>query len=270
MIPCALTLLTVFVGQPTELESFFERFAAKHEHIKILHGRYRQEDFVPDDSLVTEGALFMQEPRRILFRADESGNTILVDGRYYYDYQPDLKQLEIKDLIGQSDQPEGGEEAEGESPAGSITDIFFFGFDGDTEALRKTYDVDLLANEIPGNPPNAMRIRPKVNHREESFFQEVRVYLSAETMLPKQIHIVYDEESQTVIDILQYNHDAKPDPKLTQINALEGTKVIQDNIVIEQSVPKGGMRFPKTDNLEQNTLSEETTSDDAQKKAATP
>ena len=270
MIPLALAVLAVVVGQPTELESFFDRFAAKHNDIEILQGRYRQEDIVPDDSLVSEGTLFMQAPRRILFRSDGAGNTILVDGRYYYDYQPDLKQLEIRDLVGDPDAERDNGNAGEESNVGNITDLFFFGFDRDTKALRKTYDVDLLSDDEPGNPPNGMRIRPKASMREDSFFQEVRVYLRAETMLPKRIHIVYDAESQTLIEILEYVEGVKPDPTLTQINVAEGTKVIQDNMVIEQSVGEGGMRFPKTEVTDQDTDSDDILQDDFQEEPAAP
>ncbi len=215
------------VSAPSEADAFFAEFAAKRAGIVVLQADYLQQDISPDETLLSLGALIYAKPRRILFRKKDSGDTILVDGRVLYSYEPGLKQLEINDLGDARN-----------------TDIFFFGFDGDTELLRESYDVALFERDGDPRGKRGLRIRPKGLSPGEAPFQEINIYLRDDDYLPYLIHITHDAYTQTSIEMSNYAINKQPKSGQTQIEVAEGTKIIENNRVIAASAP-AGMRLPE-------------------------
>ena len=222
---------------PDALEAFFAEFAAKRECIQVLEARFTQDDVLPEETLRSTGTVVYvkggSEPgaRRIVFRYEEpdEGATYLIDGRRLFEYQP-IKQLEIYDL---GDNPQA--------------EIFFLGFDDNTEALRKTYNVTLFAVEDEKMGAHGVSIEPKPTpagaDAEPPPFREVRLFLREGDYLPVEIHIVNDEDAQEYIRISDVRVNHEIDPEKTQIALLEGTKIFEDD-EYKETVGSGGKRVP--------------------------
>ena len=222
---------------PDEIEAFFAEFAAKRECIQVLEARFTQDDVLPEETLRSTGTVVYvkggSEPgvRRIVFRYEEpdEGATYLIDGRRLFEYQP-IKQLEIYDL---GDNPQA--------------EIFFLGFDDNTEALRKTYNVRPFEVEDEKMGAQGVSIEPKQtpggHDGEPPPFREVRLFLREGDFLPVEIHIVNDEDAQEYIRIsdVQVNHEI--DRRKTQIALPEGTKIFEDD-EYRETVGSGGKRVP--------------------------
>ena len=216
-----MTLLAVLLASmaaeaPPDFDAFFEEFKAKRDGIRVLEADFIQRTILPDEVLTSRGTLLYAKPRRIVYRTQQPHRATLIDGRRGYEYEPDIKQLVIYDL---EDRPEA--------------DIFFLGFDDDTEALREAYDVNVFTIEGEERGSQGIVVRPKDPAAADAYFVEVSLYLRDEDYLPYRIRIVNDEESQVITEVqdIEVNHD--PAPVRTQISLAPGTKIIENDTVVE-------------------------------------
>ncbi len=220
-------LATVCTAAPdADVDAFFKEFSAKRDGVVALDATFTQKTKLPDEELTTKGSLIFIKPRRIIFHTDDPERTTLVDDRSGYEYDPEIKQLQIFDI---EDNPQA--------------DIFFLGFNSNTETLRKAYDLTLF--DIPDDPRgrHGIKIKPKAQSKEQTYFIEVNLYLRDEDYLPYRIHIRNDEESQVFIEVEAIDKAFRPAPQLTQIFLPQDTKVVQNDRVVE-TVGTGGKRVP--------------------------
>lgn len=211
---------------PPEFDVFFAEFSKKRDGIEVLEADFLQKSIVPEEILTTDGSLIYMQPRRIFFKTQYPDRTTLVQGLRGYEYEPAVKQLVIFDI---EDNP------------GS--DILFVAFDNDTIRLRENYDVSLLS--LAGEPKGShgILIKPKPEIGADAYFLQITLYLNDADMLPYRIHILNDEESETIINVGDYKVNQPIDAKRMQILAPEGTRVLENDRVIE-TVGPGGKYFP--------------------------
>jgi outer membrane lipoprotein-sorting protein len=224
---CVFALAAACTAAPaTDVDAFFKEFSAKRDGVVALDAAFTQKTMLPDEELTTKGSLTFIKPRRIIFHTDDPERTTLVDDRNGYEYDPEIKQLQIFDI---EDNPQA--------------DIFFLGFNSNTEILRKAYDLTLF--DITDDPrgKHGIRIKPKADSKEEAYFIEVNLYLRDEDYLPYRIHIRNDEESQVFIEVEAIDKAFRPTPQLTQIFLPQDTKVVENDRVVE-TVGPGGKRMP--------------------------
>lgn len=222
----ALITVAAFGADPASFDAFFAEFAKKRDGITVLEAQFVQTIVATEERYTTDGTLVYAHPRRILFRTDDPDRATMIEGRRGYEYEPEIKQLVIFDI---EDNPRAS--------------IFFLGFDNDTASLRASYDVSLFTSTDDARGSRGIIIKPKADD-DNPYFIEVRLYLRDQDYLPYRIHIVNDEESQTTIDIKDFTVNVPPDPAKIRINAAEGTKVIENDEVLEIVGP-GGKRFPE-------------------------
>ena len=227
MIGLTALLLTAVAAPTPSFEEFFAEFARKRDGIEVLEARYTQKTIVPEEELTTEGVLLYAKPRRIVLRSADPGTCTLVDGGRVYEYEPEIKQCTIYDL---EDEPEA--------------DVFFFGFDADTEALRRAYDVAYFTTENYDQGSQGISIKPKADAAGDIYFVEVNVYLRDEDYLPYRIRVDKGEGSQVIIDVSGFQVNGSPAPEQTQLSLPEGTKIIENDTVIETTGPEG-KRIPE-------------------------
>jgi len=209
-----------------DIDAFFKEFAAKREGIVALDASFTQKNKLPEEELTSKGSLIFVKPRRIIFHTDDPDRTTLVDDRSGYEYDPEIKQLQIFDI---EDNPQA--------------DIFFLGFNSSTDRLRKAYDLSLF--EITDDPrgKHGLTIKPRAQSKEQAYFLEVNLYLRDEDFLPYRIHIRNDQESEVFIEVESINKSFRPTPQLTQIFLPQDTKVVENDRVVE-TVAAGGKRVP--------------------------
>jgi len=224
MMPYLLVLLAATQGVTDDLDLFFEDFAKQRDQVETVSATFSQKAVQPDDVVETEGTLRFIRPRRIIFEQQDPKIVRLIDDLRLFEYDPELEQLQVVDI-----------------EASPQADIFFFGFDQNTDALRDAYDVSLL---LPENDNRGLQIRPKLQDREDAVFEEVTIYFRAEDLLPDQITIVYDEQSRVILSLRDYVVNAPLDPAETQIALAEGTKIIENDTPIE-TVGAGGKLVPE-------------------------
>ncbi len=208
------------------IDAFFKDFSAKRDGVVALDAAFTQKTKLPEEELATKGTLTFIKPRRIIFHTEDPDRTTLVDDRSGYEYDPEIKQLQIFDI---EDNPQA--------------DIFFLGFNSNTETLRKAYDIALF--DITDDPrgKHGIKIRPKADSKEQAYFVEVSLFLRDEDYLPYRIHIRNDAESQVTIEVESINKAFRPTPQLTQIFLPQDTKVVQNDRVVE-TIAEGGKRVP--------------------------
>ena len=213
-------------------DAFFKDFSAKRDAIRTLEARFKQENKTPEETRVTEGSVVYVKPRRIVFRYEkpEVGATYVIDGYRAYEYIPEIQQVEIHD-IGDNPQAE----------------IFFLGFENNADALREAYNLELFdpqgtAEAAPG-ATKGLAIRPKPQEDQPVPFKEVRLYLREKDYLPVRIHVINDEESQTLIDIAGFKINEPLDPARAQVEVPAGAKIIENDRLVE-TVEGGGRRIP--------------------------
>lgn len=222
-------LAAAFLAGPSSPEAFFEEFAGKRQGIETLQANFVQVSILPDERLSTDGSLLYSKPRRILYRTENPERSTLVDGRYGYEYEPDIKQLVMYDL---EEYPQ--------------VDAFFLGFDEDITSLRKSYQVETF--EVKNGDEagkRGIKLKPKPEDVDDAFFREVFIYLRDKDLLPYRILIDNEEDSQTVIEIDQSSYviNGKVSPKQTQIFVAQDTDVVLNDEVI-RTVGEGGEYLP--------------------------
>ena len=223
-------ILAASIGQSdVSFDAFFADFAKKRDGIFVLEARFSQKDVSKEETVESKGAIVYVKPRRIIFRYDQAdglGPTYLIDDQTAYEYEPDISQLQI---TGLQDNPQ--------------TEIFFLGFDNDTENLKKAYDVEGFTPEKSEPGAHGIIIRPK--NKDEANFREVRLYLRNEDYLPYRIHITHENETQVDISVTDFHVNGALDPIKTQVTLAEGTKIIKDDQFVE-TVGPGGKLTPES------------------------
>lgn len=216
MISALLFAATAALAAPADFDAFFEEFSRKRENITALQAEYTEKSITPDETFISEGALLFTQPRRIVRRTFYPYDaTVVIDGTEAVEYEPEVRQAVLSDLSQVRE-----------------ADILFFGFERDTKKLRENYDVKLF--EIKDNPlgKNGLEIRPKEGDAQPPF-KSVTLYLADDTLLPYRIHVIFDEESELQVDMGDYTVNAPLTAEQTQVKLAEGTKLIQDDKVVE-------------------------------------
>ncbi len=230
---CALIVMAAAdASQPAaRFDAFFADFAKKRDAIATLDARFTQRDISKEETIESGGEIVYVKPRRIVFRYDKlkNGATYLIQDRKAYEYEPDVKQLQIYNL---EDNPQA--------------EIFFLGFDNDTEALCKAYEVAIFESNDAPVGTHGLAIRPKEGDAKEGHFREVKVYLRDSDYLPYRIHIQNDNDSEVDIAVTDIQPNAKLDPGKAKIALAEGTKVIENDELVE-TVGAGGKSVPSDD-----------------------
>lgn len=209
-----------------DVDAFFREFAAKRDGIAALQAAFTQKTILPDETLEATGTILFVKPRRIVFRTDDPERVTLVDNDLGYEYDPEIRQLQIFNI---EDNPRA--------------DIFFLGFTDDINRLREAYDLTLFDVENEPKGKRGIRIRPKADSGDEAYFVEVNLYLRDQDFLPHRIHIQNDEAAQVVIEVAEPDTSARPEPRQTQL-FVEGKTKIVENDRVREVVGPGGQWLP--------------------------
>ena len=215
-----------FFSAPESVDDFFAEFAKRRAGIATLRANYTEQTITPEERFENEGTLTYAKPRRIVRRTAPPDNVvILIDDTRCYQYEPEIKQLVIYELNN--------------DPRASL---LFLGFDSDIAALRDAYDVSLFTVEEEASGKRGILIKPKPDDKE-AWFKEVNLYLDEQDYLPFRIRMVNEDSSQLIIEVKDIQKNPKLGPADTQAAIAEGTKVIQDDQVLE-TVGTGGKLVP--------------------------
>ena len=242
-----ILLACIFIAAaetPPSFDAFFADFAKKRDGVHVLEARFAQTNVSSEETIESSGTVVYVKPRRIVFRYEkpDAGVTYLIHGRKAYEYEPDIKQLQIYSL---EDNPR--------------TEVFFLGFDDNTDSLRAAYDVDVFeSSEDKAQGSRGIAIRPKKSEDvipAKAGIQEVKLFLRDADYLPYHIHIKNDDDSQVDIRITDYAINSKLEPAKTRIALPEGIKVIEDDQVLE-TVGVGGKSVPTEDVISAQPLPE--------------
>lgn len=226
MTALILSCACLLAAPESDVDAFFREFAAKRDGIAALQAAFTQKTILPDETLEAAGTILFVKPRRIVFRTDDPERVTLVDNDRGYEYDPEIRQLQMFDI-----------------EANPRTDIFFLGFTNDINRLREAYDLTLF--DVEGEPKGkrGIRIRPRADSGDEAYFVEVNLYLRDQDFLPHRIHIQNDAEAQVVIEVAEPDTAVRPEPKQTQIFIEEKTKIVENDRVREVVGP-GGQWLP--------------------------
>ena len=223
----AFVMATVaLVAQPDSIDSFYKEFAQRRADISTLRANYTERTVTPEETFESEGMLVYAKPRRIVRRmAPPESTTLIVDDRRVYQYEPEIKQLVVYRL---DDDPRAN--------------LLFLGFDSDMDALREAYQVSLFSVEDQASGKKGILIEPKPGEND-AWFKEVNLYLDDKDFLPYRIRMVNEDDSQLIIEVRDLVKNPTLDPSETQALIAEGTKVIEDDHVVE-TVGAGGKMLP--------------------------
>lgn len=214
------------MAQPDSVDAFYKEFAQRRADISTLRANYTERTMTPEETFETEGVLIYAKPRRIVRRMAPPENTVLiVDDRRVFQYEPEIKQLVAYRL---DDDPRAN--------------LLFLGFDSDIDALREAYQVSLFSVEEQASGKKGILIQPKPGEGD-AWFKEVNLYLDDKDYLPYRIRMVNEDDSQVIIEVKDLKKNPKLDPSETQALVAEGTKVIEDDKVVE-TVAAGGKLVP--------------------------
>lgn len=201
--------------EANEFDNFFRAFKEKRDGVGSLTAHFTQQTILPDEIITTEGTLYYSKPRRILFKTDAPNQSILIDGRRGYEYDSEIRQLTVFDI---EDHPRA--------------DIFFLGFDDNTESLQRAYQLELMITHDTRGM-QGINIKPRTDTDDAVYFTEVNLFLREKDFLPYRIHIVNDEESELFIDIDQIVPQASPDLDAARILVAPGVKIIENDTVVD-------------------------------------
>ncbi len=209
-------------------DAFFQEFAKKRDGIHVLEARFWQETVSPEETIEVGGSIVYVKPKRIIFRYDKpkEGPTYLIQDGKAYEFEADIKQLQVYDL-------ENNPQAE----------VFFLGFDQNTDSLRDNYDVGVFDSDDKAKGAKGILIRPKMKGTDTGRFSEVRLFLRDEDYLPYRIQIVNNDDSKVNIAVSDFTVNGKLDLAKTCITLPEGTKIIEDDQYVE-TVGPGGKTVP--------------------------
>ena len=228
MFSCAILLIpvcSVFAQDDDTFDAFFEEFAKRRDAVKTFQASFTQRSITEDEELISTGTVIYSNPRRLIFRYTEPDQVYMLDGERAYEYDAELEQLQIFDL---EDSPQA--------------EAFYLGFENNLDRLREGFDLRLLVDEVSGG--YAIELRPKPDD-DETFFQRVTLHLRAGDSLPREIHIINDEESEVYISLSDAVVNGDVDPDALRIFLPEGTDIIENDEYIERVGPEG-KRVPET------------------------
>lgn len=226
MTALILSCACLLAAPESDVDAFFREFAAKRDGIAALQAAFTQKTILPDETLEAAGTILFVKPRRIVFRTDDPERVTLVDNDRGYEYDPEIRQLQMFDI-----------------EANPRADIFFLGFTNDINRLREAYDLTLFDVKDEPKGKRGIRIRPRADSGDEAYFVEVNLYLRDQDFLPHRIHIQNDAEAQVVIEVAEPDTAVRPEPKQTQIFVEEKTKIVENDRVREVVGP-GGQWMP--------------------------
>jgi len=202
---------------PDEAE-FFARFKEAREGIEVLQAEYTEKNITPDETFLAEGTLLYANPRRILRTTHYPYHAaVLIDGTTSYQYEPEVRQLVIHEL---DNSPEA--------------DILFFGFDSDVDRLREHYDISLFVLEDHPLGELGLELQPKEGTEAEGLFARALLYLRDDNLLPHRVQLVFDAESQLVVEMSDYTVNAAIEPAESQIEVAEGTAIIRNDEIVRE------------------------------------
>lgn len=225
MTACVMAAVAL-LAQPDSVDAFYKEFALRRADINTLRANYTERTVTPEEVFESEGTLVYAKPRRIVRRmAPPENTTLIVDDRRVYQYEPEIKQLVIYRL---DDDPRAN--------------LLFLGFDSDMESLREAYQVSLFSVEEQASGKKGILIQPKEGDTE-AWFKEVNLYLDDKDYLPYRIRMVNEDNSQVIIEVRDLKKNPELDPSESQAMIAEGTKVIEDDRVLE-TVAAGGKVVP--------------------------
>jgi outer membrane lipoprotein-sorting protein len=215
-------------GEAPSFDAFFQEFAKKRDGIHVLEARFTQETVSPEETIESGGSIVYVKPKRIIFRYEKpkEGPTYLIQDGKAYEFEADIKQLQIYDL---ENNPQ--------------TEVFFLGFDQNTDSLRENYDVSVFDSDDKAKGAEGILIRPKKKGEDTGRFSEVRLFLRDEDYLPYRIQIVNDDDTKVNIAVSEFIVNGKLDLAKTCIALPEGTKIIEDDKYVE-TVGVGGKSVP--------------------------
>ena len=231
LMGCAFVASILLQGAtPIDADQFFTEFTKARLGVQCLQARFEQTNTSGQDVVRANGTIVYVKPRRILFRYEsaEQNAIYLLDNRKVFEYEPDVRQVQIYDM----DDNEK-------------TEIFFLGFDNNTESLRKNYDVSVVepANKEAGS--RALVIHPKVKpvegkptdpadpkagkEKESGGFREVMILLRDKDYVPVAIQIINQDDSEVLILMKDIVLRDKADLSLATIALPEGTKIFEND-----------------------------------------
>lgn len=229
-------------GAPVgDVDEFFKTFAEKRASLQFMEGRFVQKHVTDRETVRAEGRIVFSKPRRILFRFEsaEQNATYIIDGRRAYEYEPDIRQLQIYDL-----------------EENQQTEVFFLGFDDNIAGLRQGYDVGVIEPEDKELGRRALIIHPKKQPenaekkdpaegraRQGGDFREIAIYLREPDYVPSRIHILKEDGSDVDIQLYDIALRDKADLNAVSIAVPEGTKIVENDGKPE-TVGAGGKTLP--------------------------
>lgn len=230
-----LLALNAQAQDDTELDAFVEHFTGNRNSIRQLEARFVQRTVTPDETYDLEGTIVYARTgdvsegiraKRLVFRYDDPPIEYMIDGLRAYEYDPELKQMQIFTL---EDRPEA--------------EALYLGFGSDTGRLTEAYDLRLqpAAEDNPGGV--AVSLIPKNPKGEASFFEEIVLQLRAGDLLPVQIHIINDAESEVFYTVSGFVLSDTLDPEKTTLFVPAGTNIVEED-TFTGPAPEGGLRFP--------------------------
>jgi hypothetical protein len=104
--------------------------------------------------------------------------------------------------------------------------------------------VSLFSTTDDDRGKRGILVKPKKKEGEDPLFVEVKLFLRDQDYLPYRIHVMNDKDSEVDIDVREYKVNDKLDSAKLQIAVPEGTKVVEDDEVLE-TVGPGGKTYPE-------------------------
>lgn len=208
----------------TDAAAFLQQFAERRQDIRTLTAPFKQLTITPEERLESKGVIAFRKPRRLAFRYENPGQVFLLDNLTVYDYDPELKQCQMFEL---EDDPQ--------------TAALFLGFEDDPARLLEAYNV---AVDDPSGGMRAIELTPKTENDDENYFEKIILRVDEKGMLPREIQIVNDAESEVLITIGEYRINGRLAAEQTRLDLPEGTDILKNDDFVETVGPRG-KRFPE-------------------------
>ncbi len=226
----------------SSLDSFLAEFSERRAAVKNVQASFVQDETSPDDSVRSEGTLVFVRPRRIVFRYTDPEIAYLVDALRVYEYDTEFEQVQSFDL---ANDPQA--------------EALFLGFGGDPIRLQEAYDLSLTPALPDACGSTVLTLRPKLPSGDEiaqedlnvdggagSLFEEARLTLAGDDLLPCRIEIINDANSRIVINIVEYSVNKPIEPGADRLVLPEGTRIIE-NEELTETVGSDGTVLPRAE-----------------------
>ena len=243
MLLATVLMLVSGAQEGITLDTLLAELPRKRQGIATLEADFIQEKILPDERERTSGRVCYAKPRRIRFEYAEPEMVYLIDDRTVYGYDVELEQVQIHHL---TDAPEA--------------EALFLGFTENVAALRKAFDMEILDPSVVEGAVAALELRPKAKaddkpaglgeNPEEAeatnrdhYFERVRLYLRGKDYLPCLIHVVFDADSEVVVQFGDMKVNPETGKERLQMRVPEGTMIIENEELVEVVGP-GGTLLP--------------------------